>query len=223
MQYLLVQNRQSIMLGPVFWQPRFIKSVLADADIEYTPSPIAPESRISINETIEIFPISELTQPSYDPVYEQLAGPWWTYNDTAALGHYTVVERDLTAIKSTLLEQTAATRWSRETAGIKYTINGVEVSVATDRESRNIWTQKILSLGDDGAVQWKFPQGWFTLTKTDLIAVLSAIDAYVQTQYDWEATIVVEINAATTAEELKSIIINEQTNTDIGALNGPNV
>lgn len=211
------------MLGPVFWQPRFIKSVLTDADIEYTPSPVAPESRISINETIEIFPISELTQPPHDPVYEQLAGPWWTYDDTAALGHYTVVERDLTVIKSTLLEQTAAARWSRETSGIKYTINDVEVSVATDRESRNIWTQKILSLSDDGSVQWKFPQGWFTLTKTDLTMILSAIDTYVQTQYDWEATIVAEINAATTAEELKSIVINEQTNTDIGALNVPNV
>ena len=209
MQYLLVQNRQSIMFGPVFWQPRFIKSVLADADIEYTPSPIAPESRISINETIEIFPIAELIQPSHDPVYEQLAGPWWTYNDTSALGHYTVVERDLTAIKSTLLEQTAATRWSRETAGIKYTINGVEVSVATDRESRNIWTQKILSLGDDVAVQWKFPQGWVIVTKADLIALLGAIDTHVQAQYDWEAGIVAQISAAQTVTELQEIVIIE--------------
>lgn len=209
MQYLLVQNRSSVLLGPVFWQPRFIASVLADAGVDWTPPPVGPESVQQITDSAEIFPVIGITQPAYNPVFEQLAGPYWDYSDAGAVGHYNIVQRELSAIRSTLLDQTATERWRREIAGIQYTIGDQTVTVATDRESRNIYTQKILSLDDTTTVQWKFPQGWVIVTKADLIALLGAIDAHVQAQYDWEAGIVAQISAAQTVTELQEIVIIE--------------
>lgn len=211
MQYLLVQNRSSVLLGPVFWQPRFITSILSDAGIDWAPPPVGPESVVQIADNTEIYPVTSITQPQYNPVFEQLAGPYWNYSDTGAVGHYTIVPRELSAIRSTLLDQTAAERWRREIGGIQYTIGDQTVTVATDRESRNVYTQKILSLDDTTAVQWKFPQGWVTVTKTDLIALLGAIDTHVQAQYDWEAGIVEQISAAQTVTELQEIVIIETT------------
>jgi hypothetical protein len=62
-------------------------------------------------------------------------------------------------------------------------------------------------MGNDDTANWKFPEGWLTLTKDDLASVVTAADAYVQGVFDWEKTINDEIDAAETAEELHAIEI----------------
>lgn len=212
MQYLLVENKQIVHLGPTFWRHRFIQSELEDHDIDYIVSPAEPNEYVKISDTFEIYPIESITQPAHDSTYQQLAGPFWSFDNNVAVGTYSVVDRDLNSIKNDLKSQAAVERYKKEIAGIKMTIQGTEVSVATDRESRNIYAQKILGMNGD-SVQWKFNESWLTLSKEELGSLLNAVDLHVQTQYDWESRIVTQIESANSAEELKAIVIVEKTET----------
>ena len=51
----------------------------------------------------------------------------------------------------------------------------------------------------------KFPEGWFTVTKAELGAVIAGGFTYIQEQFVWEKTFVDRIDATVSIEELKAI------------------
>jgi hypothetical protein len=93
------------------------------------------------------------------------------------------------------------------------TIQDTEVSVATDRDSRNIYTQKLVTMGDD-VVQWKFSEVWLSLNKQELTQMLVDVNSHVQQQFDWESNIINQIDLAETVEQLKEIVIVEVRDTE---------
>jgi hypothetical protein len=64
-------------------------------------------------------------------------------------------------------------------------------------------------MGENDTVNWKFPEGWLTLTKADLGAAVTAGVAHIQSSFDWEKAKVEEIEAATDAATLDVIVIVE--------------
>jgi hypothetical protein len=210
MNYVLVQNKQTILLGPIFWRHRFIQSELDELEVDYTVSPTDPNGYVKINDELEIYPVTGLDIPAHDPIYEQLSGPFWTFENNVANGTYGVTSIELTAVKNTLKAQAAAERYKKEIAGTKVTIQGTEVSVATDRDARNVYAHKLLTLGDNDIAQWKFPESWLTLSKQELAGVLNSINAHVQQQYDWENTVITQIENSETVEQLKQVTIVQQ-------------
>lgn len=211
MQYLIVENKEIIHLGPIFWRHRFIQSELDDLEVEFAVPPVEPSGYLKITDQIEIFPITNLETPSYDPTYEQLNGPFWTFADDSAIGAYTVSAKPLDTIKNDLMSLAAAERYKKEVAGTKATVQGKEVFVDTSRDGRNVFIQKYMMMNDTDTVQWKFPDCWLTLTKLDLAAVISAGANHIEQQFVWEQSIVSQIEAAETVEQLKAIIIIEPT------------
>lgn len=209
MNYLLVENKQIVHLGPIAWRHRFIQSELEDLDVDYIVSPTEPNGYLRINDSLEIYPVN-LENPVFDALYQQLAGPFWTFDNEVATGTYNVLDRDIAGIKGDLKGVAAGERYRKETSGIKLTVQETEVSVATDRDSRNVYAQKLVSMTDNDTVQWKFPQAWLTLTKQELVTVLNSINAYVQTQFDWEIGIVQQIDDAQDIDTLKNIVIVEK-------------
>ena len=209
MQYLLVENKQIVHLGPVFWRHRFIQSELDDHEIDFQVPPVEPNAYVKVSDTLEIFPIESIAQPTYDQTYEQLVGPIWSFENNIAVGSYEVIAKDINTIKSNLKALAAAERYKKEVAGTKATIQGVEVFIDTSRDGRNIFVQKYAMMGDTDVVQWKFPTCWLSMTKTDLGQVVAAGAAYVESQFVWESGIVARIEAATTVDELKAIVIIE--------------
>lgn len=212
MQYLLVENKQIVHLGPIFWKHRFIQSELEDLDIVYQVPPVEPNSYLKITDSVEIFPVEPIIQPAYDPTYEQLVGPFWTFTDVAT-GTYTITARDLSTIKSVLKEQAAAERYKKEVSGVKVVVQDQEVLVDTSREGRSVFVQKYSMMADTDTVQWKFPSTWLTLTKTELGTGISGGAAHIEAQFVWEQNIVSQIDAALSAEGLKAINIIEPTST----------
>ena len=209
MQYLLVENKQTILLGPIFWRHRFIQSELDDLDIDYTVPPVEPNSYLKFTDELEIYPIADLAIPQHDAIFEQLAGPFWNFDNNVATGHYTVLPRDLEAIKNDLRALAAAERYRKEVAGVQVTVQNTAVTVDTSRDGRNIFVQKYTLMSDTDTVQWKFPETWLTLSRSELGAVVAAGAAHVQSQFDWESAIVDQIAAASTVDELKTIVIVE--------------
>lgn len=214
MQYLLVENKQIIHLGPIFWRHRFIQSELEDLNVDYIVSPAEPNAYVKINDSFEIYPATVETPP-HDGMYQQLAGPNWVFESDVATGTYTIVDRDLNSVKADLKTLAASERYKKEVAGIKLTIQGTEVSVATNRDSKNNYAQQVLAMSDADTVQWKFAEAWLTLSKAEMASLLADVNTHVQTQFDWERNIADQIDSATDADTLKNITIVETPN------NGP--
>lgn len=206
-KYYLVENKQQIHLGPIEWRQRFIQSELDDLGVDYTVSP-TESGYVNINGVFEIFPVGASIVPGFDPVYEELVGPTITYADNQAHETYTKRNRDVQSVKSTLYGVIAAERYGYEIKGVEYTLSGVTVTLPTDREGKKQFTDILSTIGDT-SISYKFRGNFYTLSKSDVEAIISAINTYVQSQYDWEHAVHTQIQNATTLDELKAINVRK--------------
>jgi hypothetical protein len=60
-------------------------------------------------------------------------------------------------------------------------------------------------MGDNDTIEWKFPEAWVVLSKSDMIAAVSAGATHVKTAFEWEGMKASEIDACTTIAELQGI------------------
>ena len=81
--------------------------------------------------------------------------------------------KPLDQIRQMIRDDVAGKRYIKEAAGTQVTIReGVTVTADTSRDGRAIFVQVYATLADDATVDWKFPEGWFTVTKAELGAVI---------------------------------------------------
>lgn len=209
--YVVTHNDQ-VLLGPIAWSARMFNSVIED-DTEIKVNilqsqrdqvPLDLGNGIKIRHAVE-------DRPSLDPKLQMYTGPFWSFTDTTGTATYIPVDKPISLVKSELKQLAAYERWKKEQSGVKTTIQGTEVTVDTVRGSRDIFVQKFLLMSDGETTTWKFPQGWFTLTKSDLGQCVAAGATHVQSQFNWEANIVSQIDAAQTLQELDAIVIVEPT------------
>lgn len=207
MDYLIVENKQIVLLGPTPWRQRFMQREFDDLEVPYTVPPIE-QGYVKVTNQIEIFPLLELSIPDHNPLFEQLAGPFYTFNETDATGTYSVLDQPIDIIKQNMKNIVAAERYKKENIGLQITVKDQSVFLDTSRSNRDIFVQKYLLMGDNDTVNWKFPETWLELTKTDLGSVIAQGATYVQGQFDWEKSTAERIDAATSIEELKLINLN---------------
>ena len=213
MKYILVQNKQTVLLGPIEWRPRFIQSELndlVDAGEKVTAYTISPTETgyVDCGDGFEIFPIASSEGSQHDPIYQQLAGPFYMYDNNLASEVYTVFDRDISHIKESLKVVAKAERQRKQNLGTTINIGGTVVTLATSADELANFVSLLASIGE-GSVNWKFKEGFITLTKADVQSIVDTIRAYIQTQFDWEKTIGETIDAATELTSLKSITITE--------------
>lgn len=202
--YLLVENREIIHLGPMEWRQRFFQSELNDMEVEFTVPPVE-QGYLQVNGSLEFIPIASVEVPEAD-MFEELVGPTWTYVNNEAFGVYTKRAGNVEAAKGNMKNMTAARRYERENTPFLYTVQGQQVTVDASRDNRNIFIQKYQLMADNDTVQWKFPEGWLTLTKNELGAIVLAGAAHIQTQFDWEKNICDQIDATSDVTVLKQIL-----------------
>lgn len=207
MDYLLVENKQIVHLGPINWKPRLIQSELNDLEVSYTVPISDPNSYIKISDSLEIFPIESLLNPGHDELFECLSGPFWTFSNNVAIGHYNVIDADIDYCKQIIKQRLATKRYEKEIAGIKVAINGQEYTLETDRDTRNIFIQKYFLMSDTDECNWKFPEGWTYISKAVLGSIIAQGAVYIQQQFDWEENLISQINNTTTLEALKQLYI----------------
>ena len=212
MDYLLVQNQSTVHLGPVTWKQRFIQSEINDLidsgelNVDYTVPPV-DQGYINIGDGFEIFPVS-LAIPTYDSAYQHLSGPVWTYTGNVATGTYTVIDRPINDIKSSLLTIAAAERYRRECLGTtaNVTSSNVTVSLATDPTNRGQYVVLLNSMTSN-TINFKTNSGFIELSNTDIQTMATAVHNYVQSQFNWEQSIYNQINDSQDISTLKSIQI----------------
>lgn len=216
--YVLVEDNQYIVVGPVDWNQKSLQWHVddLDLDIDINIIPAQYTNPIIINEQYKIIECDDIIIPDHNPKIQQLAGPFWDFTDPAKItGSYTVVDQDITSVKAKIIAELASARYVKENAGADYEFNGSTIKLDTSREFRNILAQKYLVMTDNitDTVKWKFNNNnWLDLTKADLLAIGQAVNVVVQAAYDWEHDQLVIINNAVSLNVLNDIDYRNITN-----------
>jgi len=205
----MVQNREFVLLGPMDWRPRFIQSEFNDLEIPYTV-PQSEQGYINIDQSlgndsntgIEIFPLTGIDTPPHDPMYQNLSGPFYTYNETTAAGNYTVMDSSVDNVRGNLKNLTTLMRYNNELAGTSTVMANTTVTLATDRDSRTQFMALASSIPSDGSINYKFPEGFLTVSSSEMVAAVAVINAYVQNTFNWEVTTYSQIDYANTVDDL---------------------
>jgi hypothetical protein len=208
-KYILVKNKTELILGPIEWKQRFIQSELNDLGLSGQLPPVEV-GHIVLDNGYELFPIASSNADDYNPIWQELVGPSFTYEEDCAHEVYTKRDRQLSFIKDTLKEQLAAERYRRETSGFTMNVRGQDVFISTAREDRQQFLDIIDTIGE-GYAAWKFNTGFINVIKSDLESIVTARKNHIQTQFMWEKGVHESISIANTIEQLKAInIVNQE-------------
>ena len=204
--YVLI-HKDRVIVGPMAWQRGMFVGALKKLNITTLLPRNAPVELPMIFDADTKLCSAVLEYPEYNSKIEYIHGPFWDFSEPVAVGTFQVLETPIEFIKGKLKAEVADVRYSREIAGVTVEIQGTTVTVDTNRGSRDIFVQQYLLMGDNDVVNWKFPEAWLTLTRSDLGKAVGAGVAHVQAQFNWELTKNEEIDACTTAAELDAIVI----------------
>jgi hypothetical protein len=205
MYAVIYKNR--VIVGPMAWNRAIFQGALERQKITTQLPRVAPDTLpLIINDDARIARVQE-QRPALNPMVEYYYGPIWDLSGDIAIANYDVVDIPIDAARANFINQAAEERWKREESGTKATIQGQEVTLDTSREGRNIFLQKYSLMGDGDTVNWKFPEGWIVLTKTELGQIVATGAAYIQSCFDWEKEVHDQIQAAQTKSELLAIEI----------------
>jgi hypothetical protein len=206
-------HKERVMVGPMGWNRALFDGALEKLKIVRTlprNAPPAEELPMIIDEDTAIYP-AEFDYPDYNKTTQYLEGPYWTFADGKATAGYLVKDQPVEFIKVALKQQVADERYNKEVSGTTVTIQGTVIALSTARDGRDSFAQKYVLMGDSDSIRWKFAEGWFTLNKTEVASIANAINAHVQSAFDWESSKSDEIESKTTAEELDAVVIVEPT------------
>lgn len=216
MKYLIINRvTNEVHLGPIDWNAKFIQAVLRD-DLDNDEIEIRPDDvdRIpyEIHEDVWAFAITSEVREEYNEIIERPEGPFWSIVEAdrgnfSATMTYTKVDLPLEVAKSLVKNRISRERKIRErTTVFTMEVQGTQVTIESDRENRNAYYQKYLTIDDstDEVVRdkWRFREGWLALSKDDLRLIIRAIDDHVQEQFDWEEALDKKIDEAKDLTEL---------------------
>jgi hypothetical protein len=205
-----VVYKDRVIVGPMDWNRGIFQGSLEKEKITATLPRVAPEELpYTVNEDAKIYNVEEV-RPEMNPMVEFYYGPLWEITETKVIANYEVVDSPIESARINFKQQAADERYKKEVSGTKLNIQNTEVTIDTSRDGRNIFVQKYALMADGETVNWKFPESWLTLTKTELGQIVAAGATHIQSAFDWEKTINDEIDAATTKEELLAIEIVEK-------------
>lgn len=203
MNFIITQNG-NVQLGPKPWNKYSFESELEDLGVP-TVLPVSNSDFMSISADVKIYPVVIDDAFTINSKIQQPSGPFYNFTADSASGYYIAVDKPIEIVKSELKGIVAGVRYKKEVKGTTAVIQGQTLTIDTMRGTRDVFVQQYLLLDNAATVQWKFPEGWLTLTKSDLGIAVAAGVAHVQDAFVWEAAKVTEIENCTTLAQLDLI------------------
>ena len=212
-------GNEFVILGPVSWKAQFISSVIEDDTEQVVKLLPSDESKVPFSPcaNVYIYKYSEV-KPQVHTLTGRYDGPFWSFSNGVATGTFTASSKNIDLVRQELKQLVANIRYSKEVSGVKVTIQGVQVTVDTSRDGRNVFVQALSIMGDNETRSWKFPEAWLTLTKADLATLVQSGATYIQQQFDWEeeqSSLIDSYNLQQLAQMYDSLI--QQTQSPTGA------
>jgi hypothetical protein len=213
MEIALIHNN-SLELGPMGFNVRYINSELEDLEVEER---ISPQSYTNIpihfsDGLTHLLPIEKVV-PENDPKYHNIGNFGWEIikeNDipVKVLLTYPIADKTLEEVKNIRKQEVSPVRREKENTIITLTINGTEVEVSTSREERLLLASKLAA--SPGPHNFKFKNTWLEITTAELQYILNQIDIKVQEAFDWELAKLQEIDSCNTIDDVYAVVIREQ-------------
>lgn len=208
--FLITKLNNQVIIGPrATWHQKLIQAAV-DEEFEddgiHIQVPAGPPASGTILSEIKFYNVQDIgIIGDYNPKIQNTNGPFFNFPDGPGLveQYWVPVDKQVDMVKYELAQEIAENRWKMETSGIKVTLQGQEVTVDTNRGSRDIFAQALL-LGSTGAT-WKFPEGWLTLSNAELGVIVTAIMTHIQTCFAWEGTKLSDNIAKNTLVELDAV------------------
>jgi hypothetical protein len=207
-------NNNSLILGPMGFNVRYINSELEDLEVEerispqsYTDLPI----HFSDNETHLV--LIEKVVPENDTKYHNIGNFTWEItkeNDVPVkvLLTYPIIDKTLEEVKELRKQEVSPYRREKENTTISVNLNGTSVEVSTSREERLLLASKLSAA--PGPHNFKFSNTWLEITIEQLQTIVSEIDVKVQEAFDWELSKLQEIDACETIDSVYDVVVREQ-------------
>ena len=207
-------NNNSLILGPMGFNVRYINSEIEDLEVEerispqsYTDLPI----HFSDNETHLV--LIEKLVPENDTKYHNIGNFTWEIikeNDVPVkvLLTYPIIDKTLEEVKELRKQEVSPYRREKENTTISVNLNGTSVEVSTSREERLLLASKLSAA--PGPHNFKFSNTWLEITTEQLQTIVSEIDVKVQEAFDWELSKLQEIDACETIDSVYDVVIREQ-------------
>lgn len=209
-------HKERVLVGPRDWNRPMFDGALKKLKIDVMLPRRDPQEVPFIIDEDTYITKSVTVIPPHNEVFETYHGPYWNFeNPQQAVGTFAIKTREIPQIREIMIRQAADERYRKEVSGTKMTIQDIEVSLDTSRDGRNIFLQKYSLMQDTDIVNWKFPEGWLTLTKEELGLVVFTGAQHIQSAFDWEMSKVDEINSADTVEALEAIVIVEKQEEEV--------
>lgn len=205
--FAVVYNNK-VILAPVSWNSSFIEASLQRKKLKVSVPRREPKVfPFVLSEDLKIVRAIH-KRPEMNSMTHYYHGPHWDLSDPdVAVANYRVEPSPLEAVKVNYRELAASERYRKESVEIGHVIDGLEVTLSTKREDRSMFSDKYMIMGPKETTLWKFKEGWLTLSRDDVKGIIVAIDSHVQKQFDWERSIVDQIDAAEDSETVASIQI----------------
>ena len=205
----VVKYKERIVLGIIPWNNQYIMDVMRNRynsiiELPYLEPELAQFPYV-VNEDITIYPANENRDPNIDPMIQYYFGPSWEFLTDRIVAHYEILPLTLEAAKNNYRDRAANFRYEKEISGTKITINGNTYNLETNRESRSKYVEKFILLNDEQTINWKFTEGWTTLTKQNIQSIIHSIDEHIQKAFDWELSMNNLINSVTNSNDLLNI------------------
>lgn len=204
--YGLIHNN-AIKVGPRTWSYSFFNQYLVDNNLDNNSLPRNNPNGPIITSEWKILPVNSVNNLSYNDLFEQLSGPFWTIYDDYINGEYTVVDLSVEASKSKLKEIITSNRYAAETGELKFTFpDEQEVFLFTSREDRSTYLDAYLIMNENDTITFKFMNGVFKpVTKEELGQIVTAGANHIKLCFEWESNKYNEIDLCNTLEELKLV------------------
>lgn len=205
MLYAIV-HKNRVIIGPMDWSQKYFTSALKirhriDANIPGNPPENLP---YEIDSDTRIHLVIE-NKPSINDLIEYHYGPIWDLSNDVITANYEIRDIDIESARNNFRQIAAAKRYTIEVSGTKISIQNKEITLDTSRDGRNIFIQKFLLMNDTDTVNWKFPEGWLTLTKSELGLIVSEGANHIQNAFNWEQKINLLIDQCQTLDELVNL------------------
>jgi hypothetical protein len=192
------------------WNRAMFQGALERKGINQVLPRVAPDTLpMIIDEHAKIMQVEEI-RPEINTLVEYYYGPLWDITETTAIANYEVHDTPIEAARYNLKQRVAAERYKKEIKGTPAIIQDDEVTIDTNRGSRDVFVQKFLLMGESDTVNWKFPEGWLLLSKSDLGACVYAGVMHIQSCFNWELSINDQIDASQSKQDLLAIEIIDQ-------------
>lgn len=212
MEIALIHNN-SLILGPMGFNVRYINSELEDLEVEER---ISPQSYIDLpihfSDNLTHLVLIEKDIPQHDPNYYNIGNFTWEIlkeNDIPVKVKlvYPIAEKTLEEVKEIRKQEIAPIRREKENTIISLTVNNTLIEVSTSREERLLLTNKLSA--SPGIHNYKFKNTWLEISEENLQYIISEINKVVQEAYDWELLKIQEVDACETIDDVYNIVFQD--------------